>query len=158
MGERVELFIGDRVRVVGLDSSTDPDDGVCGVVQSIEGHPHKSFLYEVMLNKEDGLAGGNQKSRQFHAAHLEIMAHDDLGDFKRGGPSAIDPHCSIILPPPYEVPEGVVTMTRERLRDEFAMAALQSTAQSWGSPHADECARRCYEFADAMLDARESGA
>ncbi len=60
--------------------------------------------------------------------------------------------------PPPNVPEGVVTMTRERLRDEFAMAALTGLMARGGTGSGKPGdASFVYEMADAMLKAREGG-
>ena len=57
-------------------------------------------------------------------------------------------------------PLHVVDTNGKTLRDQFAMAALGECADYYFScpdqPSADSCAEKAYEFADAMLKAREA--
>ena len=66
-----------------------------------------------------------------------------------------------MMAPPYEdrdymTRHAEIEAARQRLRDEFAMAALPIAAKAEGRLLSDDIARMAYELADAMLLAREA--
>lgn len=153
MGDVAKFNVGDEVRITGSEAANG-SVGDLGIVKEVHGEKYMSnysipgFGYSVESGDYSwDVAEGDLEPIKIVQADQapEVAKPIELGDVQ---PKS----ASITFPPPYEVPEGVVTMTRERLRDEFAIALVGSTPR-WTTNDGP----RIWEIVDSVLAARDGG-